>query len=776
MPRRHPLVLDEAGITPELSPKKRKMVNPRSKRPKKFGITHQEPEDSGGDDDDMINDGRLTPDKDSDEYESEGIDDGSPEDGEAPWSSDNSLPDEDLVESRKRKRLKMTPIKMTKRSNGQKDNKRQTRSAGSKNLTAHLYTPRKSKKSRVRLRITSVDEDSEDDSSVIESISSSLTKSSSSSPTPVKDSKNKRRRLFDSDDESEDDSIRNARITNGHHKERKAGNNKINKNNHRKNGQLKNGKNKKSRGGYNNCRQQEPSTSRQELNNSHTPDGDDHQAVSNKTDDSGSTGHESLSEDEITVNRAKCYNPKCKIILNQDNVDKKEFCPKCKFWQHPYHLSIDDCLKDGDMNCFYCDQLVKCTGIKDISYENLEQIDDDDESDINNTIDDPQGSPDEWEFYWNIRIDLKKKSPVSPSKKGRPKAKLSSSSKYNLKLGDVIEILNKKDLKTKAIIQVFYLFKDSNGTIFVSAEELWTLQDLYQESKDGKKCNIKNGQFVSDGIDFKERCPNQLFYSGEKAYYSLEIYSVIQSLAVVHYKSYFNPIRGFEDPNIRPIIFKTQWVKDDSKRRKKLELTLLEDSESTDGGPMYQLCDYHHVFRDLRKFHVNVKKEQQDDDDYDDTHPDDDAEDNRHDDQDTPGPSKSNQSPEKDSMNRSPDEIAPQTIVKREEATDDEEMQVTYTNTSVNTHLDISNETEEQEINGAKNMEINLQVKQEFNDHYDDSSVTSQSSAYVDLSDDKPLKELLTAEQKEFYLKAMRTCRVDYITPVINVHPDVPLI
>lgn len=237
------------------------------------------------------------------------------------------------------------------------------------------------------------------------------------------------------------------------------------------------------------------------------------------------------SDDNDEEGQFKCYNPNC---TNQVETRKKlkRFCTRCSWWEHPFHLAINDCLKDGDFNCFFCEKLKKCCGRQDKTYQNLEPIPAIRLVRGENPDDYPDPDQTQWKFYWNKFIRTSK-------------------SVHNIKLGDCLRIREKKG-KFSYLIRVNYLFMDGKKHTWVMGYQI-----LDMSSREIQKFIQKGSKedFEVDNRNFKKVFPTQKFLTKESAYYSLDQFDVVEVICVIWYKEYYELVRGFPEDRIYPFVF-----------------------------------------------------------------------------------------------------------------------------------------------------------------------------------------------------------------------------
>lgn len=236
---------------------------------------------------------------------------------------------------------------------------------------------------------------------------------------------------------------------------------------------------------------------------------------------------ESVQVNSGSVGEFKCYNPSCRNRVDTPK-EKKQFCPRCALWEHPFSLAINDCLKNGDQNCFYCEQLRKLRGCKSMKYQNLDTLNPITIRRGESAADYPDRDQSSWQFYWNKFIKTSKL-------------------RFNIKLGDCLRIKEKKARLTY-LIRVNYLFVDGKGETWISGYKILDV-DSKEVSKFGKD------DFEEDNRNYKKMFPTQKFLTKETSYYSLDQFEVLEVVCCVWYKEYYGPVRGFSEKNIFPFVF-----------------------------------------------------------------------------------------------------------------------------------------------------------------------------------------------------------------------------
>lgn len=238
-------------------------------------------------------------------------------------------------------------------------------------------------------------------------------------------------------------------------------------------------------------------------------------------------GQDSGEKSDDEEGMFKCYNPSCAKRVKTPK-DLKHFCTRCAWWEHPFYLSVNDCKKDGNMNCFFCLQLKRCRGCKSIRYQNLEPMNPIVLKKGEKPVDYPDPNQTEWKFYWNKFIRTSK-------------------CKFNIKLGDCLRIKEKKG-KFNYLIRVNYLFVDGKNEVWVMG---YRILDFHSK----EISIISTEDFEVDNRNFKKVFPTQKFLTGEISYYSLDQFEVIEVVCCVWYKQYYGTVRGFREGNIFPYCF-----------------------------------------------------------------------------------------------------------------------------------------------------------------------------------------------------------------------------
>lgn len=223
----------------------------------------------------------------------------------------------------------------------------------------------------------------------------------------------------------------------------------------------------------------------------------------------------------------KCRNSSCcnKEVFKDSTV--------CSWWTHGFYLSTDECLKNGDKKCFYCEQLRgQYCGKKSLTYENQEEF-------VPIVV--PQGysekdfpHPDQskWKFYWNIFVKT-------------------AQQEYNVKLGDCVRMkeIGSDKVSLSHLVRVNYIIIDDSEEIWISGYRILQSEEI--------SAKIPKNDFVIANCNMKEKFPNQLFLTEKELYYSLKYFEVTEIVACVWYKEYEvnHHIREFREDRIYPVVF-----------------------------------------------------------------------------------------------------------------------------------------------------------------------------------------------------------------------------
>lgn len=235
----------------------------------------------------------------------------------------------------------------------------------------------------------------------------------------------------------------------------------------------------------------------------------------------GTANEEDEEEDQ------KCYNPNCPNRVDTPK-ELKRFCTSCIWWEHPFHLAIHDCQKDGNFNCFFCEQLKQCRGRKSMTYQNLETMPPIELFRGEDPSDYPDPDQSQWKFHWNKFIKTNK-------------------SMHNVKLGDCLRI-KQKNGKMNYLIRVNYLFVDGKNKTWVMGYQI-----LDMNSKEIHKFSKED--FEVDNRNMKKVFPTQKFLMRDILYYSLDQFEITEVICVVWYKEYYESVRGFPEDRIYPFVF-----------------------------------------------------------------------------------------------------------------------------------------------------------------------------------------------------------------------------
>ena len=236
-----------------------------------------------------------------------------------------------------------------------------------------------------------------------------------------------------------------------------------------------------------------------------------------------------LSDGDVTgAKRFKCYNPSCNMKVCTPK-DMKKFCAKCSLWEHAFYMSTNDCKRNGDMRCFYCEQIRHLRGCRSMRYQNQEELAPIVVRKGDSVKDFPHPDQRKWKFYWNKFM------------------KTTKDERCNVKLGDCIRIKERKGTFSY-LVRVNYIIVDGSDETWISG---YRIIDLH--SKEINK--IPKDDFVVDNRDFRKVFPNQQFFTKETSYYSLKFFEVIELVACVWYKEYYDSLRGFPEESIFPAVF-----------------------------------------------------------------------------------------------------------------------------------------------------------------------------------------------------------------------------